>query len=264
MQAECSDILAELESWYARDGGNYLLEQANDAAREMLATSFGYHILQLGVTGSTPLFEASPISHRLYCAERPCDGVSLVAHVDELPLESDSVDTVILHHCLEFARHPHQVLREAQRVLTPQGQLLIMAYNPYSLFGAYVRLKGLLRDKLWRHHNPVSEQRLSDWLRLLGCEVRATRYLYSVPPAGSGRMRDWLTRADAWAAGHNLPSGGVYLLHATKQVVGLNGQRRIRRGRRLIGLVPKPAAAPNAVGPVPKSYQRFRNGDVAA
>lgn len=264
MQSKCSDILAELESWYARDTVHYLLDMEHDAAHEMLATSFGYHILQLGMAGARPLSQSSPISHRIYCAEREADGVDLVAPVDELPLESDSVDTVIVHHCLEFAQRPHQVLREAQRVLTPQGELLVIGYNPYSLYGGYTRLRGLFRHPLWQHHRPVGENRLKDWLHLLGCEVMETRYLYNVPPAGSGRLRRWLTQADTWAARHNLPGGGVYMVHATKQVVGLTGQRRLRKGRRLIGLVPNPAPAPNAVGPVSKGYNRLKKGDVAA
>ncbi|MEZ5503101.1 MAG: hypothetical protein R3E50_10770 [Halioglobus sp.] len=34
-------------------------------------------------------------------------------------------------------------------------------------------------------------------------------------------------RADAWTARHNLPLGGIYILHATKQVVGLHRPRRL-------------------------------------
>ena len=261
MQQECSDILTELESWYARDVGRYLQQQALATTRDMLDMSFGYHILQLGLRGAQPLCDASPIRHRFYSAERPAEGVDLLAHPDDLPLESDSVDTVILHHTLEFARRPHDVLREVQRVLTPQGQVLVVGFNPYSLLGAYARSRGLLRDPLWRNHYPVGEKRLADWLCLLGCEVREIRYLCSLPPAGSGRLRNWLARADSWAAGHNLPTGGVYLLHATKQVVGLTGQRRARRERRLIGLVPRPAARPS---PVPQRYKVIDKGDVAA
>lgn len=264
MPAQCSDILAQLESWYARDAGHYLLDLTHETARDMLDTSFGYHLLQVGVAGGRPLFESSPIKHRVYCAEREGEGVDLVAHVDELPLESDSVDTVIIHHCLEFARRPHQVLREAQRVLTPQGDVLIIGYNPYSLLGGYSRMRGLLRHTLWRHHSPVSESRLKDWLHLLGFEVRRTRYLYNVPLAGRGRVRAWLARADAWATRYNLPAGGVYVVHATKQVAGMTGQRRERKARRLIGLVPKPVTGPNPVPPLSNTYNELHKGDVAA
>ena len=268
MKSECIDILAELESWYTRSNGQYLLEATRSAAQDLLDTSFGYHILQLGVTGGRPLCNGSLINHRVYCAERPGHDVGLVAHADELPLDSDSVDTVIAHHCLEFATNPHQVLREIQRVLTPQGQLLVIGFNPYSLLGINTYLRGLLHDPLWRRHNPVGENRLTDWLHLLGCEVQDITRLYGVPPAGSGRLRHWLMNCDAWTERNNLPIGGLYILHATKQTIALNRPRRQLRSRgdRLIGLVPKPTTAPTPapIAPVPRRHTRTRQGDVAA
>lgn len=268
MKAECIDILTELESWYARDSGQYLLEATHQAVQDLLDTSFGYHILQLGVTGGRPLCHNSPINHRIYVADRPGNGVGLVAHADELPLDSDSIDTVIAHHCVEFAHNPHQVLREIQRVLTPQGQLLVVGFNPYSLLGINTYLRGLSRDSLWYRHSPVSEHQLTDWLHLLGCEVQDIIRLYGVPPVGGGRVRQWLMRGDAWSQRKNLPIGGLYILHATKQVSALHPPLRQLRSRseRLIGLVPKPAAAPTPTPATPAPHRRkpFGQGDVAA
>jgi SAM-dependent methyltransferase len=266
MQSDCSDILAKLESWYARDNGQYLLRATRAAMQDLLDTSFGYHMLQLGVGGGRPLCQGSPINHRLYCASQPGEGVGLVAEPDELPLDSDSVDAIIVHHCLEFAANPHQVLREIQRVLTPQGQLLVVGFNPYSLLGCRTRLSGLLRDPLWSRHRPVSEHRLTDWLHLLGCEVLDTFRLYGLPPLGSGRLRGLITLGDAWTARHNLPLGGLYILHATKNVAGLHRPRRpllSRRGR-LIGLVSKPAPTPAPRIPCPRRSHPVDRGNVAA
>ena len=266
MNSECTDILAELESWYARENGQYLLEMTRIAVRDLLDTSFGYHILQLGVTGGRPLCHSSPINHRIYAADRPGVGVGLVADAGELPLDSDSIDTVIAHHCLEFAPNPHQVLREIQRVLTPQGQLLVVGFNPYSLLGINTSLRGLSRQSLWHRHHRVGEKRLTDWLHLLGCEVQDIIRLYGVPPAGGGKLRQWLTRADAWSQRKNLPLGGLYILHATKQVSALQRPRLVlrSRGERLIGLVPKPAPAPTPTAPAQQRRKPFRQGDVAA
>lgn len=266
MRPDCIDILGELESWYDRENGRYLARVIRDATQDLLDTAFGYHILQLGVRGGVPLSHVSPINHRVYCAGGFTEGVDLVAEPDELPLESDSVDAIIVHHCLEFASNPHQVLREIQRVLTPQGQLLIIGFNPHSLLGARTRLHRWLRDPLWSHHRPVSEHRLTDWLHLLGCEVLDTRRLYGLPPLGSGRVRNLITRGDAWAARHNLPWGGVYILHATKNVAGMHRTRRtrlLRRGR-LVGLVPKPAPSPAPRGGYTRDSSPVDQGNVAA
>lgn len=268
MQSECSDILTELESWYARENGVYLQQQMRSVVRNFLDTSFGYHILQLGVTGGDPLCQESPINHRIYCSGSPGAGVELVADADELPLESDSVDTIIAHHCLEFADDPHQVLREIHRVLTPQGRLLLIGFNPYSFQGINTRVRGLLGNALWSQHRPVGENRMTDWLHLLGCEVLDCVRLYGLPPLGGDRLRRYMIRCDAWSTRHNLPVGGVYILHATKNIAGVNRPRRHFRysGERLIGLVPKPsrAPAPTPITPLPRRCRPFEKGNVAA
>jgi len=246
MSAQCSDICRELESWYDREGGQYLLARTRETLTGFLDTSFGYHILQMGITRGHPLFEASPINHRIYTTPRAGEGIDLLASGEELPLESDSIDIVIAHHSLEFAENPHQVLREIQRVLTPQGQLLVIGFNPYSLHGLGTRIKGLRKSSLWHGHKPVSESRLSDWLRLLGCEVQSKTRIVAIPPVGRGRLRRWLTRGDTWCNRHNLPVGGLYITHAIKQVSALSRPQRARlRRARLIGLA-TPAPAPRA------------------
>jgi SAM-dependent methyltransferase len=267
MDGECSDFLTELESWYARESGCYLLGCIGDTLQGLLDTSFGYHILQLGVTRGQPLFEGSPINHRIYSANCPGDAISLICDADELPLESDSVDAVIAHHSLEFTAHPHQVLREIQRVLTPQGQLLVIGFNPYSLAGMGQYLRGFSRNSLWHHHRPVSERRLTDWLHLLGCEVQGSSHLYSMPPAGGTRLRRWLTRADQWCNRHNLPVGGLYVLQAIKQQPAMHRRRQLRLSSEgLIGLaVPKPKTAPSPTPNAPVHRQPgHKRGDAAA
>jgi SAM-dependent methyltransferase len=264
--SEFSDILTELESWYARDGGRYLLECTGEALQGLLDTTFGYHILQLGVTRGQPLFDGSPINHRIYASGRAGDAVGLVCDPEDLPLESDSVDAVIAHHSLEFALRPHQVLREIQRVLRSQGQLFIVGFNPLSLIGVSHYVRGLSRRSLWHHHHPVSERRLTDWLHLLGCEVQGSRRLYSLPPVGGVRLRQWLTRGDQWANRHNLPVGGVFLLQAIKQQPAVHRRRRSLRlaSEGLIGLaVPKPNTAPSPNATVTRSPAR-RAGEAAA
>ena len=268
MNSECSDILTELESWYARENGVYLLHNVRQALEKVLDTSFGYHLLQLGLTSGQPLFEASPINHRIYASTRAGEGITLVSDHRELPLESDSVDAVIAHHSLEFTDNPHQVLREIQRVLTPQGQLLLIGFNPYSIYGLNTRLRGLSRHSMWHQHHPVSERRLSDWLHLLGCEVQDCTRLYGLPLFGGGRMRKMLMRCDQWCNRHNLPVGGLYILRAIKQQPGMLRRRKLRlRSERLMGLaVPKPAAAPSPTPATPaqRNNKHVEPGDVAA
>lgn len=262
MQTECSDILSELESWYASPGGEYLLETTRAAVQGVLDTAFGYHILQLGLGGAKPLLRGSCINHKMFSAERSGADVNLLAHPDELPLDSHSVDAVIVHHCLEFARNPHKVLREIQRVLTPQGQLLVIGINPYSILGLHARARALMRDPLWLSHRAISHSRLTDWLHLLDCAVHETTYVAGLPPFGSGRFRRAMTTTDEWIAEHNMPVGGLYVLHASNQVAGLNRTRRrfVPAGARLSGLVTKPTPVPVPASPAQRKVDSFKKG----
>jgi hypothetical protein len=132
-------------------------------------------------------------------------------------------------------------------VLTPQGQLLVIGINPYSLLGLNTIVRGLNRGSLWHWHSSVSQGRLTDWLHLLGCEVEHITRVGSVPVVGGQTLRRWLGRADAWGNRHNLGVGGLYVLHAVKHVPALRRPRRQWRLRRerLFGLLPRPAPAPS-------------------
>jgi SAM-dependent methyltransferase len=267
MSRQFNDIFTQLESWYGGERGKYLLEHTRGVLQPYLDTAFGYHILQLGPVCGYSLIDGSPINHHIQAGSRAGEGLGLVCDGDELPIESDSIDVVVAHHCLEFDPNPHQVLREIQRVLTPQGHLLLVGFNPISLRGFHTRCRGLLRRSPWHAHRPVSEPRLRDWLHLLGCEVLHTSYLYAVPPAGTGRLRRALERCDAWFSSHNIPLGGVYVVHAIKQVAAHNRPRtglRTRR-QRLIGLAaPSPAPTAPTRNPGATMASRKSAGDVAA
>ncbi len=256
MSAQFNDILAELESWYCSERGQYLLQQVRQALQPQLDNAFGYHILQIGPLPGESLFGDCRINHRIIACDRRGEGTDLLCEAGEIPLQSDSVDVVIAHHALEFVENPHQVLRELHRVLTPQGQLLVLGFNPHSLRGLVTRIRGLSKRSPWYEHRPVSISRLSDWLHLLGFELRDGSHLYAVPPAGQARVRAATELLDKWCVEHKLPLGGLYVQAAIKQVAAQNRplSRLRRHGEKLIDLaVPKPVVAPS---PAPSSPTR--------
>jgi SAM-dependent methyltransferase len=90
-----------------------------------------------------------------------------------LPIQSESMDLVIIPHMLEFDAHRFRTMREVHRVLKPGGDLVILNFNPISL---YVRFQFLWDKKLgesWRTQF-MSRSRVSDWLKLLNFEVLNT------------------------------------------------------------------------------------------
>ena len=137
----------------------------------------------------------------------------------DLPIASNSVDLILLPHVLEFDEHPHQILREVERVLMPEGQVILAGFNPFSLWGMRRRLRGGA-DYPWRGRF-ISLIRVKDWLALLGFEILGGQMACYAPPV---KQQKWLERwkfmeaaGDRWWP----ISGGVYFLQAVKRVRGV-------------------------------------------
>jgi SAM-dependent methyltransferase len=171
--------------------------------------------------------------------------VMLRCDFDALPFPNASLDLVVLPHALEQAQDPHAVLREVERVLVPEGRVVIVGFNPTSLWGLRQRCGrvrqglGIQRDKglfLPRHGEFIGYWRLRDWLRLLNFEIEAGRFGCYRPPLSSDR---WLSRfqwMEHWGDRWWPVLGAVYFLAAVKRV----------RGMRLVGLAKAQRAAPKA------------------
>lgn len=151
---------------------------------------------------------------------------AVVHDFTELPFASQSLDLVVLPHVLEFAAEPHQVLREVERVLIPEGQLIVTGFNPTSLWGARQatgRLSGA--PYLPLDGEFISVPRLRDWLKLLSMEVDRGHFGCYAPAC---RTEKWLNRfafVDGAGARWWPYFGAVYIVQAIKRV----------RGMRLIG-----------------------------
>jgi SAM-dependent methyltransferase len=136
------------------------------------------------------------------------------------PWQADSLDLVVLPHTLERSADPHACLREVERVLIPEGQLLITGLNPMSLWGWQTQPGGSRRVGEASVQSLIAYRRLRDWLRLLGFEVQVSRFWGWTPALSSERWLQrlgWMERAGErwWPI-----LGGVYLLMATKRVPG--------------------------------------------
>ena len=148
----------------------------------------------------------------------------------------NAVDLIVMPHALEFTDDPHLMLREAYRVIRPEGQIVIAGFNPFSLYGAK-RYFGRSQTPPW-NGNFITLYRLKDWLTLLGFDVVGGRLEAYAPPFTSEK---WLRRfgffesiGDRWWP----IAGGVYFLRATKKVLGMRvltpaWQRRERRKKAL-------------------------------
>ena len=276
-----------LTDWLKTPAGGYVLRWEQAHLDTAVSDLFGFHALQLGLPELDAL-RANRMPHRWVATEAaqlapaaqaddgdalgmsradspapPRTAIALHCDFDALPFDSNSLDLVVLPHALELARDPHLALREVERVLVPEGRVVIVGFNPASLWG--------LRQQLgrWRRRLRPGPQRglflpdagevmrygrVRDWLRLLSFEVEAGRFGCYRPPVASQK---WLTRfewtervGDRWWP----VFGAVYFVVAVKRV----------RGMRLVGLAPAQRALPHtAPAPVVANHRtQQRNGDI--
>ncbi|HEY4998897.1 MAG TPA: methyltransferase domain-containing protein [Usitatibacter sp.] len=206
-----------LQDWFATPLGQYLLEKEQAYLDDMTPDIFGFHALQVGMS-QVDLLRASRIAHRVRVdsANRP----DLYAKSHELPVATQSVDLVVLPHGLEFATRPHEILREVDRVMMPEGRLVIMGFNPWSLWGLRSAV-GPSRGEFPWNGRFVSLLRVKDWLALLGFDVNAGRLVAYAPPFERESVRRRFGFMEPagdrwWAVG-----GAVYMLQAIKRVRGM-------------------------------------------
>jgi SAM-dependent methyltransferase len=210
--------IPDVESWLASPQGRYVLDWERPKVDHTIADVFGFNALQLGLPQCDLLAESRIALRRKVGPEGPVD---VVADLAQLPFDSATIDLVVLPHVLEFHAEPHQVLREVERVLIPEGQLLILGFNPLSLWGARRYLPGCCDGEFPWYGQYLSVLRLRDWLQLLGFELDRGAFGCYVPPCNSER---WLQRwrfmelaGDRWWGF----AGGVYMLRAIKRVPGM-------------------------------------------
>ncbi|MDD5328701.1 MAG: methyltransferase domain-containing protein [Sulfuricella sp.] len=211
--------MMSMDEWLETPLGRYLIEREQDYFDQAVADIFGFNALQLGLV-QYDLLRTNRMPVRFAVAPELRGQVRTRAEPESLPFASQCVDLLLLPHVLEFSGNPHQILREAERVLMPEGQVIVSGFNPLSLWGLPRYFPSRRPDYPW-HGNFISLLRIKDWLALLGFEVIAGRMCCYVPPVHS---EQWLRRfrfmeaaGDRWWA----LAGGVYFLQARKKVAGM-------------------------------------------
>lgn len=222
-----------LSDWFITPLGQYVMSQEQAYFDHSVNDIFGFNAVQLGLPQHN-LLRRSRIPLLIRAGKD--HGVKLWLEMTELPFDSGSVDLMVLPHILEFSIHPHEILREVERVLKPEGYVIISGFNPYSLWGMRRKL-GSKRDYPW-NGNFISVQRMRDWLALLGFEVATGHFTGYLPPFNSSKLlsRSRLAEPDArhwWSA-----IGGVYFLQAKKRVPGMRVIKPKWNGKFVRNLIP--------------------------
>ncbi|MGH8705779.1 MAG: class I SAM-dependent methyltransferase [Burkholderiales bacterium] len=230
---------AHLAEWFTTPQGRYVLDW--ELAQYANATDdvFGYRAVQAGLPG-IDFLRGSRIPFRLTVALEP--GAALAADPLQLPLANQSVDLVVLPHVLESSGGPHLVLREAERVLIPEGQVVISGFNTLSLWRLRQAFMWGSRGAPWDGRF-IGLLRLKDWLHLLGFELNGGRFGCYAPPFSSS---EWLSRFEFMEKSGERwwpIMGGMYVVRAVKRVHGMRliapAWRKERARRRALAAIPQ-------------------------
>ncbi|HTJ96883.1 MAG TPA: methyltransferase domain-containing protein [Rhodocyclaceae bacterium] len=234
--------------WLETEQGLYVRRWVEARHDQLVADIFGFNAVQVGLP-QLDLLRSNRMPFQFKCSDEDGVGVRVKSTALELPFESSSIDLVVLPHILEFSEHPHRVLREVERVLVPEGSVIVTGFNPFSLWGMHRRLTRQRSEAPWRGRY-ISVPRLKDWFTLLGMETHMGCFGCYAPAL---EQEKWLQRwhfmepaGDRWWPF----AGGVYMLQAIKRVHGM----------RLI--TPKwkeRTAAAKALAPVIQRHQRQEN-----
>jgi SAM-dependent methyltransferase len=241
-----------LQDWLKTPPGQYLLAWERAQFERVVADIFGYHALQLGLPDLDALC-ASRIPHRWLAssfadAEITFNAINNIAtkslnttasfdnkrkkiafftEFEALPFAENSLDLLILPHSLELSPDPHATLREAERVLLPEGKLIICGFNPLSLWGfkqkrshfyKRMNLGGLYLPEAGEF---IGYRRLRDWLRLLNFEMSPGSFGCYRPAVKSEGMLQRFAWMDTLGQRYWPIFGAVYFVVAVKRVRGM-------------------------------------------
>lgn len=229
------DAQRPLAQWYASALGESILTQLEAALAARLGDVFGYQGLQVGnLAGGRHLLASAGLQRRLILDAPGNDvaGIAADIHADvtALPVAGGSMKAVLFFHTLDFCADPHRALREADRVLTDDGLLVVVGFNPWSAFGVRHAASAWRRREPWNGRF-YARGRVVDWLSVLDYRVLDSRAMFVRPPINSERLLrrlGGLERFEPWIGG----VGGLYVVTARKQTVPMTLARRPWRARR--------------------------------
>ena len=247
-----------MHDWLATPPGQYLLACERAQMAQAVSDVFGFHALQLGLPELDAL-EANRMPHRWLATQSPAEvhlspRGAFATNFFALPFPANSLDLVVMPHTLELTADPHGALREVERVLMPEGRVVICGLNPVSLWGFRQQrahwYRRLGRSSLFLPNEGefIGYLRLRDWLRLLNLEILDGHFGCYRPALSTQHWLhrfNWMDKAGArwWPI-----LGSVYFLVAVKRVRGVTLLNPAKKPALRLSIAPVPVA--NSTGTI--------------
>lgn len=153
--------------------------------------------------------------------------LSAMVEEDSLPFPDVSIDRILMIHGLEHAETARRLLREAWRVLRPEGRMIVAVPNRTSVW-AY------LERTPFGYGHPYTASQLGRLLSSSLFRVERRDTALFMPPMGGGAALRAASLAERMGRRTVPHAAGVILTEASKDVAGVIP---VRRGRRRLVLV---------------------------
>jgi SAM-dependent methyltransferase len=244
MQQASQSNYASQHDWLSSTLGQYLLMREQAKYDAVVVDIFGFNALQLGMLQMDAL-KNSRIPYLLHVGNSEGDAY---CESDYLPFAESCIDLECLPHVLEFSGNPHQTLRDAERILVPEGYLILTGFNPISAWGIkqlFTKDANFVQNENYPWHGHFfTLSRIKDWLALLGLEFVSGSMDCYEPPINDEK---WLNRfafmdkmGDKWWP----MMGGLYFIVAKKRVVNMtllkpNWKKSLIKSRLVVNGNPK-------------------------
>jgi SAM-dependent methyltransferase len=197
----------QFSAWLTTPLGRAYMTQEQTWLAQLMPRAFGHYSVYLGLNAQLSVTLESPIKHAMALTANPSLGGHMLMDPHQLPIATESIDLVVMQHVLDMSNNPHQVLREAARIVQTGGRLVITGFNPYGPWGLWRWLR-LRRGAPWRAQF-LAHSRLKDWLALLNFGDFDIKSVYDCSPSKM-RIQTWLP----WLI---QPLSAGYVLCAVKQ-----------------------------------------------
>lgn len=216
-------------SWNELPVGSHLKQSLEDILAVSSRRFFGYHLVKVGNLSHQIAMQECSIKHtatlvadasEIEPIPEQTNESFVVGDAHKLPFMESSIDAFLLAHELDFSKDPHQILREVDRSLIPNGHIVIVGFNPFSLAGLF-RYLPLKSNRLLRDARFFSSMRINDWLQLLGFETIEQHQLVFSSLLINRQFRV-LTRLEALCRKYLPIFSSVYVIVAKKRVVPLS------------------------------------------
>lgn len=223
--------------YYSSRTGKVVIEALNQQLRLELSKIFGYYAIEMGqhlqhtswlqysrIKNNIAIYSQQQFEQKIFQTsvlhKKKIHQLKLVSEPEFLPVIFDNTDLIISSHLLEYSHYPQQILREIDRVLTPDGHCFLIGFNPFNYIEfsrlGFDRLKNYTKLSPQKVYHTYSSSKISDWLNVLGFEIISIHSYGYRPNITNNQLFKALQCLDSIGNYFAKYSGQVYLIHAKK------------------------------------------------